>query len=161
MSGLGRNSPAGSGPTKVRFLASRRCPVLARPGSVIGACLRVVLGVGCRRRTNAGSSRRPATFVPPHTHVRFRSPRTGRLTREAGQSPFTTGLRRCGCDDAGIEALRRQRLAPRFRNGDLYLQERAPDTVAIKARRSASISSGSSSAAKWPPRGMSVQCTML
>ena len=61
----------------------------------------------------------------------------------------------------GIEALRRQRHAPRFGNGDLHLQERAPDTVAIKARRSASISSGSSSAAKWPPRGMSVQCTML
>jgi hypothetical protein len=51
------------------------------------------------------------------------------------------------CADAvvttqGIEALRRQRHAPRFGNGDLHLQERAPNTVAIKARRSASISSG-------------------
>jgi hypothetical protein len=44
---------------------------------------------------------------------------------------------------------------------EIHLQERAPDTVAIKARRSASISSGSSSAAKCPPRGMSVQCTIL
>ena len=59
----------------------------------------------------------------------------------------------------GIEALRRQRHAPRFGNGDLRLQKRAPDTVAMKARRSASISSGSSKAAKCPPRGMSVQCT--
>ena len=60
----------------------------------------------------------------------------------------------------GIEAVRRQRQEPRF-GTKIHLQERAPDTVAIKARRSASISSGSSSAAKCPPRGMSVQCTML
>ena len=70
------------------------------------------------------------------------------------------------CADAvvttqGIEALRRQCYAPRLGNGDLHPQERAPDTVAIKARRSASISSGSSNAAKCPPRGMSVQCTTL
>ena len=60
-----------------------------------------------------------------------------------------------------IEALRRERHALRFGNGELHLQKRAADTVAIKARRSASISPGSSSAAKCPPRGMSVQCTIL
>ena len=51
--------------------------------------------------------------------------------------------------------------APRFAERYFRLQERAPDTVAMKARKSASISSGSSRAAKCPPRGMSVQCTTL
>lgn len=60
-----------------------------------------------------------------------------------------------------LQGLGAKRHAPRFGNGDLHLQQCAPDTVAIKPRSSASISSGSSSAAKCPPRGMSVQCTML
>jgi hypothetical protein len=43
----------------------------------------------------------------------------------------------------GFEALRRQRPPRASETGDLHLQKRAADTVAIKARRSASISFGS------------------
>jgi hypothetical protein len=60
-----------------------------------------------------------------------------------------------------IEALRRQRNPPCLGKGYVRSQERPSETVAMNARRSASIRSGSSQAAKWPPLGMSVQWTML
>src|SRR6185369_6914389 len=59
----------------------------------------------------------------------------------------------------GVNALYRSAACPGY--GDFRHQRRSPDTAAMKARRSASKSPGSSRAAKWPPLGMSVQCTML
>ncbi len=60
-----------------------------------------------------------------------------------------------------LEALRRQGNSARFRKGYLRDQDRSPETFPMKARKSASRSSGSSIAAKWPPLGISVHCTML
>jgi Transposase DDE domain group 1 len=56
-----------------------------------------------------------------------------------------------------VEALRRKRDATSFGSGEFRLQCCSPATVEMNARRSASIRSGCSKAAKCPPDGISLQ----
>jgi shikimate 5-dehydrogenase len=141
-----------------RLVVSDRDP--ARLADIAATHRRLGLDLPIRYVHAASDAENAAVLpaLPPHSLVINASG----IGKDAPGSPLPASraqLRRADSLVAThrVEALRRKRDATSLGSGEFRLQCCSPDTVETNARKSASISSGCSKAAKCPPDGISLQ----